>query len=74
MSSLITKETDELKKLIAENPDLPIVVLAGSDANDGERCYLEHCRSSLATQTSTTDAGQHRFDAKAASTKMCNLA
>ncbi|MDY5398503.1 MAG: hypothetical protein SPG39_04330 [Collinsella sp.] len=44
------------------------------DANDGERCYLEHCRSSLATQTSTTDAGQHRFDAKAASTKMCNLA
>jgi hypothetical protein len=44
------------------------------DVNDGERCYLEHCRSSLATQTSTTDAGQHRFDAKTASTKMCNLA
>ncbi|MCI6404776.1 MAG: hypothetical protein MR800_00160 [Collinsella sp.] len=44
------------------------------DANDGERCYLEHYRSSLATQTSITDADQHCFDAKAASTKMCNLA
>ena len=39
MSSLITKETDELKKLIAENPDLPIVILAGSDANDGESSW-----------------------------------
>lgn len=36
MSSLITKETYELKKLIAENPDLPIVVFAGNDANDGD--------------------------------------
>lgn len=31
----LTKNSDELKKLIAENPDLPIVVLAGEDANDG---------------------------------------
>ena len=37
------------------------------DANDGERFRLEHFRSSLATQTSTTDAGQRRFDAKTAS-------
>ena len=29
----ITKSTEELKKLIAENPDLPIVVLAGEEAN-----------------------------------------
>ena len=36
MSNLITKETDDLKKLIAENPDLPIVVFAGNDANDGD--------------------------------------
>ena len=43
MSSLITKETDELKKLIAENPDLPIVVLAGSDANDGESSWTYDC-------------------------------
>lgn len=31
----LTKNSDELKKLIAENPDLPIVVLAGEEANDG---------------------------------------
>ena len=29
----LTQKTDELKKLILENPDLPIVVLAGEDAN-----------------------------------------
>lgn len=31
----LAKSSDELKKLIAENPDLPIVVLAGEEANDG---------------------------------------
>lgn len=31
----LTKNSDELKKLILENPDLPIVVLAGDDANSG---------------------------------------
>ena len=31
----LAKSSDELKRLIAENPDLPIVVLAGEDANDG---------------------------------------
>lgn len=31
----LAKNSDELKKLIAENPDLPIVVLAGEEANDG---------------------------------------
>ena len=31
----LAKNSDELKKLIAENPDLPIVVLAGEDANIG---------------------------------------
>lgn len=29
----LTQKTDELKKLISENPDLPIVVLAGSEAS-----------------------------------------
>ena len=33
---LIAK-TDGLKKLIAENPDLPIVVIAGQNATDGEQ-------------------------------------
>lgn len=33
----LTTKTDELKRLIAENPDLPIVVLAGTEATDGEQ-------------------------------------
>lgn len=33
----LAKNTDELKKLISENPDLPIVVLAGQDLIDGEQ-------------------------------------
>lgn len=32
----LTKKSDKLKKLILENPDLPIVVLAGEDANIGD--------------------------------------
>ena len=35
MSYSLTKNSDELKKLILENPDLPIVVLAGEDASSG---------------------------------------
>ena len=31
----LTQNSDELKKLILENPDLPIVVLAGEDASSG---------------------------------------
>ena len=31
----LTHKTDELKKLILENPELPIVVLAGEEANNG---------------------------------------
>lgn len=31
---------DELKQLIAENPDLPIVVFAGDDANTGDYSYM----------------------------------
>lgn len=33
----LAKNTDELKKLISENPELPIVVLAGQDLIDGEQ-------------------------------------
>lgn len=32
----LTTKTDELKKLISENPDLPIVVIAGEEANTGD--------------------------------------
>lgn len=31
----LSKKTDELRQLILENPDLPIVVLAGEEANYG---------------------------------------
>lgn len=31
--------TDVIRKLILENPDLPILVLVGDDANKGEYCY-----------------------------------
>ena len=32
----LSKNTDELKKLIAENPDLPIVILADEESNCGD--------------------------------------
>lgn len=31
---------DELKQLIVENPDLPILVFAGDDANNGDYSYM----------------------------------
>lgn len=36
----LAKESDELKKLILENPDLPIVVLAGEEANGGYHNWM----------------------------------
>lgn len=36
----LSKNTDELKKLIAEHPDYPIVVLAGEDANVGDYGWM----------------------------------
>ena len=36
----LSQTTDELKRLIAENPDLPIVVLASEDANDGDHNWM----------------------------------
>ena len=38
----VTKKTEELKKLIAEHPDYPIVVLAGEEANSGD-CTWMYC-------------------------------
>lgn len=40
----LSKESDDLKKLILENPDLPIVVLAGEEASDGDH-YWTFCSS-----------------------------
>lgn len=33
-------DASELRKLIAENPDLPIVVLAGDEANSGDYSWM----------------------------------
>ena len=40
----LTKNSDELKKLIFENPDLPIVVLASDDASFGDWAWT-YCSS-----------------------------
>lgn len=40
----LTHNTSELRKLIAENPDLPIVVLASDDANNGNWSW-QYCFS-----------------------------
>lgn len=36
----LIQKTDELRKLILENPDLPIAVLCGEDANAGYCGYM----------------------------------
>lgn len=36
----ILNDSTELRKLIAENPDLPILCFAGSDCNNGEFSYM----------------------------------
>ena len=36
----LSKKSDELKRLILENPDLPIVVLAGEEANGGDYSWM----------------------------------
>lgn len=36
----LSKSTEELKKLIAEHPDYPIVVLAGEEANNGDYGWM----------------------------------
>ena len=40
----LAQNSDELKKLISENPDLPIVVLADEDANCGYSGWM-YCSS-----------------------------
>ena len=40
----LAKNSDELQKLILENPDLPIVVLANEDSTSGDFCWT-YCSS-----------------------------
>lgn len=37
-------DAEELRKLIQENPELPIVILANEEANSGEWCW-QYCNS-----------------------------
>lgn len=40
---MLTQNTVELRKLILENPELPIVVFAGEYANRGDHYYYQYC-------------------------------
>lgn len=40
----LTHQSNELRKLIMDNPDLPIVVLASDEANNGDWCW-QYCYS-----------------------------
>lgn len=47
-SGLLT-ETDELRRLIVENPELPLIVMAGQDCNYGDWAYMScsFCKAEL---------------------------
>ena len=57
----LTQSTDELKKLISENPDLPIVVLAGEEANNGY-CGWMYCSSISFALDEILDCDFYDFD------------
>lgn len=57
----LAKSSDELKKLIAENPDLPIVVLAGEDANDGYWGWM-YCSSISFAISEILDCDYYDYD------------
>lgn len=54
---------DKLKQLITENPDLPIVVFAGEDANIGDYAYMS-CSYVSATKGEFLDCEQQINDCK----------
>ena len=57
----LTKQSDELRKLILENPDLPIVVLASEDANCGSY-YWMFCSSISFYITEILDCDFYDYD------------
>jgi hypothetical protein len=40
---MLTQNTVELRKLILENPELPIAVFVGENANTGDYYYYQYC-------------------------------
>lgn len=57
----LSEKTDELKRLISENPDLPIVVLAGEEANDGDH-YWTYCSRISFELAEILDCDYHDYD------------
>jgi hypothetical protein len=57
----LAKSSDELKKLIAENPDLPIVVLASDDASCGDWAWT-YCSSVSFNISEILDCDYYDYD------------
>ena len=57
----LAKNSDELKKLIAENPDLPIVVLASDDASCGDWAWT-YCSSVSFNISEILDCDYYDYD------------
>lgn len=57
----ITKQSDELRKLILENPNLPVVVLVGDDASSGDYCWT-YCSSVHCSIEEILDCDYYRHD------------
>lgn len=61
-SGLLTK-TDELRRLIIENPELPLVVMAGMDCNNGDWAFMS-CSDCHAELGEILDCDQEVNDEK----------
>ena len=57
----LSKESDELRKLILENPDLPIVVLAGEEASSYD-WYWTYCSSVSCHISEILDCDYYDYD------------
>ena len=57
----LVQSSDELKKLIAENPDLPIVVLASDDASCGDWAWT-YCSSVSFNISEILDCDYYDYD------------
>lgn len=57
----LTHNSDELKKLILENPDLPIVVLAGEEASSYD-WYWTYCSSVSCHISEILDCDYYDYD------------
>ena len=61
MSYSLTYSSDELKKLIFENPNLPIVVLAGEEASSHD-WYWTYCSSVSCHISEILDCDYYDYD------------